>query len=196
MAEELGLIEDVGNWVLDEACRQMRQWLDEGALIPRVAVNVAPAQLNAIFVQRVGYALQINRLAPSCLEIEITEGALETGEPVKRILEALRALGVLLSIDDFGTGYSSLSHIKNFPITCFKIDKSFVDGIPGNEQDVAIVKAILTLGLSLRVEMVAEGVETLAQYEFLREFGADSIQGFYFAKPMPPEMLAEFAVRR
>jgi diguanylate cyclase (GGDEF)-like protein/PAS domain S-box-containing protein len=193
VAEELGLIEDVGNWVLQEAVSQMQQWKAEGVRVPRMAVNVAPAQLNDGFVQRVGDALQSAGLAPECLELEITEGALQAGESVKRVLEALRALHVMLTIDDFGTGYSSLSHVKNFPITCFKIDKSFVDGVPGNEQDVAIVKAILTLGSSLRVEVVAEGVETQAQYEFLKEAGAISIQGFYFARPMLAKTLAEFA---
>lgn len=193
-AEELGLIEDVGHWVLNEALRQMQRWQREGVCIPRVAVNVAPAQLNTAFVQVVREALQTTGLDPACLELEITEGALQSGESVRRILESLRTTGVQLSIDDFGTGYSSLSHIKNFPITCFKIDKSFIDGIPDNEQDAAIVKAVLTLGSSLRVEIVAEGVETPAQFEFLKAHGVTSIQGFYFSKPMPAPMLGEFAL--
>ncbi|MGV8899402.1 MAG: EAL domain-containing protein [Burkholderiaceae bacterium] len=195
VAEELGLIEDVGNWVLDEACRQMREWLDNGVPVPCVAVNVAPAQLNDKFVMRVEQAIHNARLKPGQLELEITEGALEAGEPVNKILQRLRAMNVLLSIDDFGTGYSSLSHIKHFPITGFKIDKSFIDGIPGNAQDVAIVRAILALGSSLHVGIVAEGVETLAQFKFLQDSGVTSIQGYFFAKPMPPEALAEFAFR-
>ena len=192
-AEELGLIEEVGNWVLNAAMEQMQHWQHEGVAIPRIAVNVAPAQLNADFVERVSRALQTTGLRPDSLELEITEGALQAGEAVKRIFQSLRALGVQLSIDDFGTGYSSLSHIKNFPITCFKIDKSFIDGLPANEQDVAIVKAILTLGSSLHVEVVAEGGETAAQYEFLKAHGVTSIQGYYFSKPMPPHMMGEFA---
>ncbi len=194
VAEELGLIEDVGNWVLQEAIMQMQQWKAQGVPIPRIAVNVAPAQLNDALVKRVRHAITSTALEPHCLELEITEGALQAGESVKRILEALRGLRVLLSIDDFGTGYSSLSHIKNFPITCFKIDKSFVDGVPKSEQDVAIVKAILTLGSSLRVEIVAEGVETQAQFDFLRDAGVNTIQGYFFAKPMPAQTLAEFAL--
>ncbi|MFZ4536655.1 EAL domain-containing protein [Propionivibrio sp.] len=195
-AEELGLIEEVGKWVLDEACRQMRHWLDNGVSIPRIAVNVSPAQLNESFVKHVERAILSARLDPGHLELEITEGALEAGESVKLILMRLRAMGVLLSVDDFGTGYSSLSHIKHLPITCFKIDKSFVDGIPGNEEDVAIIKAILSLGSSLHLDIVAEGVETREQYEFLRDAGVTSIQGFYFAKPMPPDALSEFVFRR
>jgi EAL domain-containing protein (putative c-di-GMP-specific phosphodiesterase class I) len=195
VAEELGLIEDVGNWVIQEAVSQMQRWKAEGVRVPRMAINVAPAQLNDGFVKRIDDAMQAAGLNPECLELEITEGALQIGEAVKRVLEALRALHVYLSIDDFGTGYSSLSHVKNFPITCFKIDKSFVDGVPYNEQDVAIVKAILTLGSSLQVEIVAEGVETRAQYEFLREAGVTTIQGFYFARPMLARTLAEFALK-
>ena len=196
MAEELGLIEDVGRWVLDEACGQMRRWLDAGVPIPRVAVNVAPPQLNDAFVRHVAQTLAATGLGPRHLELEITEGALESGEQVTSILKRLRAMDVLLSVDDFGTGYSSLSHIKLFPITCFKIDKSFVDGIPGNEEDVAIVRAILALGSSLHVNIVAEGVETREQYEFLRASGVTNIQGYFFGKPMPSEVIADFARAR
>jgi diguanylate cyclase (GGDEF)-like protein/PAS domain S-box-containing protein len=192
-AEELGLIEEVGKWVLDEACRQMRQWLDSGFQLPRMSINVAPAQLNETFVTHVERAIRSAGLNPGHLELEITEGALEAGDAVKTILKRLRAMGVLLSVDDFGTGYSSLSHIKNFPVTCFKIDKSFIDGIPDNEEDVAIVRAILSLGSSLHLDIVAEGVETQAQFDFLRDAGVNNIQGYFFGKPMLPNALAEYA---
>ncbi|MEI6414735.1 MAG: EAL domain-containing protein, partial [Pseudomonadota bacterium] len=184
LVEELGLMEELGHWVLGEACRQMRVWIDRGTPVPRVAVNVAPSQLKATFVQTVADALLAAGIAPKHLEIEITEGALEVSDQIRRIATDLRELGVSLSVDDFGTGYSSLSHIKLFPITCFKIDKSFVDGVPGNEADVAIVRTIVALASSLRMEVVAEGAETLEQVEFLHEAGVTSIQGYYFGRPM------------
>jgi EAL domain-containing protein (putative c-di-GMP-specific phosphodiesterase class I) len=129
-------------------------------------------------------ALLRSGIAPQQLELEITEGALESGEKARKITTALRALGVLLSVDDFGTGYSSLAHIKLFPISCFKIDKSFIDGVPGNQDDVTIVRTILALGSSFKVEVVAEGAETLEQVQFLRSVGVSNIQGYFFAKPM------------
>ena len=189
MIEEIGLIGEFGLWVLNEACRQMRLWTDLALPIAKVAINVAPAQLKDSFVGEVDAAIRKWGIAPACLELEITEGALESGETARRITAGLRVLGVQLAVDDFGTGYSSLSHIKLFPITCFKIDKSFVDGIPGNAADVAIVRAILTLGSSFKVDIVAEGVETVEQMEFLRNEGVSNIQGFYFARPMLPEDL-------
>lgn len=192
LAEEIGLISELGEWVLKEACRQMRAWQDEGIAVPRVAVNVSPLQLHDPFVEVVGYALRESGIPPAALEIEITEGAMEAGEAVTRVMRQLRALGVLLSVDDFGTGYSSLSHIKLFPITCFKIDKSFIDGVPQNSADVAIVRTILALGLSLKVEVVAEGVETAEQARFLQEAGVTSIQGYYYGVPMTPQELEAF----
>ena len=114
----------------------------------------------------------------------------------QHITEGLRALGVMLAVDDFGTGYSSLAHIKLFPITCFKIDKSFVDGIPGNAADVAIVRTILALGSSFKVEIVAEGAETLAQVDFLRSEGVKNIQGYYFGRPMAPELMLQWLQSR
>ena len=190
MLEEIGLIGDFGRWVLNEACRQMGVWRDTQVPVPRVAVNVAPVQLKASFVGEVAEAIARWQIPPERLELEITEGALQSGEVARTITKALRAQGVLLAVDDFGTGYSSLSHIKMFPITCFKIDKSFVDGIPANSEDVAIVRTILALGESFHVEVVAEGVETASQARFLREQGVVNIQGYYFARPMLPEEIA------
>ena len=189
MIEEMGLIGDFGLWVLNEACRQMRLWSEQALPIPKVAINVAPAQLKDSFIGEVEAAIRKSGIDPARLELEITEGALESGETARRITAGLRALGTLLAVDDFGTGYSSLSHIKLFPITCFKIDKSFVDGIPGNAADVAIVRAILALGSSFKVEIVAEGVETVEQMQFLKNEGVSNIQGYYFARPMLPEDL-------
>ena len=189
MVEEMGLIGEFGLWVLNEACRQIQKWHAQALPIPKVAINVAPTQLKDSFVDEVGAAITRWDIEPARLELEITEGALESGEDARRITKGLRALGVLLAVDDFGTGYSSLSHIKLFPISCFKIDKSFVDGIPANAADVAIVRAILALGSSFNVEIVAEGVETAEQMEFLRDEGVSNIQGFYFSRPMLPDEL-------
>lgn len=186
MLEEIGLLGDFGRWVLNEACRQMKAWTEDQVPVPRVAVNVAPVQLKASFVGEVAEAIARWQILPERLELEITEGALQSGDVACTITRALRAQGVLLAVDDFGTGYSSLSHIKMFPITCFKIDKSFVDGIPANTEDVAIVRTILALGESFHVEVVAEGVETASQAEFLREQGVVNIQGYHFARPMLP----------
>ncbi|MGV8860044.1 MAG: EAL domain-containing protein [Pseudomonas sp.] len=189
LIEELGLMEELGVWVLAEACRQMKAWTDQGVSIPRVAVNVAPSQLNDAFVATVARVIAETGIAPQQLELEITEGTLESGELARRITGGLRGLGVLLSIDDFGTGYSSLSHLKLFPITCFKIDKSFIDGVPGDEDDVAIVRTILALGTIFKLEVVAEGAETAEQVAFLRAEGVRSIQGYFYARPMPPLQL-------
>ena len=194
--EEIGLIGNLGIWVLGEACRQMREWNDAGVPIPRVSINVAPSQLKESFITAVAEALVSSGIAPAQLELEITEGALEAGAVAQDITEGLRALGVMLAVDDFGTGYSSLAHIKLFPITCFKIDKSFVDGIPGNAADVAIVRTILALGSSFKVEIVAEGAETLDQVNFLRGEGVSNIQGYYFGRPMTPELIMDWLQSR
>ena len=191
LAAELGMITELGNWVLEEACRQMRVWLDRGIDIPRVAVNVAPAQFNLAFVEVVDRVMHHFRLSAHHLEIEITEGALERSEAVREVMLGLRGLGVELSIDDFGTGYSSLAHVKTFPVSCFKIDKSFVDNVPGSLPDEAIIRTIVALGKSLRVNVLAEGVETQAQLEFLKSVGVDVIQGFYFDRPLPPDLITQ-----
>ncbi|MDP3538896.1 MAG: EAL domain-containing protein [Azonexus sp.] len=192
MIEEMGLIGELGQWVLNEACRQMKEWSDHSVPVPKVSINVAPSQLKDSFVVEVDHAIRKWQIRPNQLELEITEGALESGELARKITAELRALGVTLAVDDFGTGYSSLSHLKMFPITCFKIDKSFVDGIPGNGADVAIVRTILALGASFNVEVVAEGAETLGQVDFLKAEGVTNIQGFHFARPMSPEHLEQW----
>jgi len=192
MVEEFGLMVDLGHWVLNESCRQLKDWQVRSIPIPKVSVNVAPMQLRESFVVDVANAIRRWGIAPASLELEITEGALESGEMACRIMERLQRLGVALAVDDFGTGYSSLSHIKMFPISCFKIDKSFIDGVPGANADIAIVRTILALGESLQVNVVAEGVETQGQVDFLVNEGVSNIQGFYFAKPMEPVELEDW----
>jgi diguanylate cyclase (GGDEF)-like protein/PAS domain S-box-containing protein len=196
IAEELGLIEDLGLWVLNNACRQFKVWYDQGLPVPLIAVNVAPRQLKSSFVDRVSEILASSGVPPACLELEITEGALETGDIAREITFRLRDLGVLLSIDDFGTGYSSLSHLRRMPVSCFKIDKSFIDGLPESAEDAAIVHMILALGSSLKINVVAEGVETAEQVDFLCAAGVRNIQGFYYARPMPAEDLVTFIAAR
>ncbi len=186
MIEELGLMCDLGNWVLAEACRQLKEWADGQVAIPKVSVNVSPQQLRDTFVHDTAETIRDSGIDPGRLELEITEGALESGDVARSITLRLRSLGVRLAVDDFGTGYSSLAHLKRFPISCFKIDKSFVDGIPQNEADVAIVRTILGLGKSFGVEIIAEGVEAEEQMRFLRDEGVTTIQGFFFARPMRP----------
>lgn len=191
LAEELGMINQVGEWVIKAVCQQMSAWKLSGVTYPRVAVNVAPSQLDSGLADYVQRTLALFGLTADCLEIELTEGALERGGEVAPVLKQLREMGITLSIDDFGTGYSSLGHLKNFPINCFKIDKSFVDGLPGSVQDAAIVKTILTLGENLNVDVVVEGVETLAQRDFLTLIGAKIIQGYCYDKPLSVEKMTE-----
>jgi EAL domain-containing protein (putative c-di-GMP-specific phosphodiesterase class I) len=130
------------------------------------------------------------------LELEITEGALERDDSIIALLQALRDIGVLLAIDDFGTGYSSLAHIKHLPVTCLKIDKVFVDDLPDDAYDVAIIRTVLALGHSLGFRVLAEGVETEEQYLFLAGQGIDTIQGYYFGKPMEASALEQWVIDR
>lgn len=189
LAEELSQIELVGDWVLGKALEQMAKWLECGLGVPRVAVNIAPQQLVPGFVDRVSELLERYQVPVNALELEITEGALERDDQTVELLNKLRSMGIDLSIDDFGTGYSSLAHLKHLPVNCFKLDKAFVDGLPEGAFDVAILRAVLALGHSLNIEVLAEGVETEAQFRFLAEQGVDSIQGYFFGRPMSAEAL-------
>jgi diguanylate cyclase (GGDEF)-like protein/PAS domain S-box-containing protein len=195
LAEEIGLICDIGDWVLNEGCRHLRSWIDHEIPLSRLAINVSPQQLKPSFVEKVANCLKDWHLDPSCLELEITEGMLVGNSITQTLLQELRDIGVLLSVDDFGTGYSSLSHIRNFPITCFKIDKSFVMGLPHEQQDLAIVQTIVALGSNMKVEIVAEGVETLSQVECLRAAGVDHLQGYFCGPPMSADRLLEFIAK-
>lgn len=200
IAEESRLILPLGAWVLRRACRQMREWLDNGVAPPRVAVNLSARQFQQHdLVASVRQALAEFRLDGSHLELEITETtAMQNAEATTAILHSLRALGVGISIDDFGTGYSSLNYLKRFPINAVKIDRAFVKDAPTDESDAAIVSAVIGMARSLKLRVVAEGLETADQFAFLRHLGCEEAQGFYFSRPVLPEaippMLAQMVV--
>jgi diguanylate cyclase (GGDEF)-like protein len=193
IAEECGLIVQIGRWALTTACAQGAAWLREGLPPIGLAVNLSPRQfMDPDLVSGVIRVLDETGLPPTLLELEITESAImhDIDAAVAK-LTAIRTLGVRLAIDDFGTGYSSLSQLKRFPIDTLKIDRSFVKGIPGDAEDMAITEAILTVGRSLGVTVVAEGVETADQQAFLNGRACDEMQGFYFSRPSPPEEFAD-----
>ena len=188
LAEETGLILELGNWILDEASRQIRIWLDAGLEPIPIAVNISARQFDNQLPERLQLTIERYRLPCELLKLEITESLLVRGpEKVIPIMNELVALGFNLSLDDFGTGYSSLAYLKKFPITTLKIDRSFVIGVPDDENDCAIAQAIVTMGKQLRQEIVAEGVETLAQMSFLRGLGCDQLQGYLFSPPIAAE---------
>lgn len=186
LAEETGLISEVGLWVLISSCVQVQTWLDKGYDAQPVSVNLSGRQLeNGDITAQVAHVLSESGLKPEYLELEITESIImKQPEEVISILYQLKAMGVKLSIDDFGTGYSSLNYLRKFPIDLLKIDKAFVRDIETNHEDRLIVKGIIALAKSLNLEVLAEGVETAEQQKLLEEEGCDYIQGFYIAKPM------------
>jgi EAL domain-containing protein (putative c-di-GMP-specific phosphodiesterase class I) len=191
LAEEMGLIDELGNWVLREACRQMKVFEKLGFQLPKIAVNVSALQFNPLFISRVSEVLQEFKLKPSSLELELTEGVvMNNANDTIQALHDLKRLGVSLSIDDFGTGYSSLSYLSRFPLDELKIDRSFVIDFDKSETDASLVIAIIAMGKSMNLRLVAEGVETHEQYHFLTENGANIIQGYLFSKPVEAKDLA------
>ncbi|MES2184073.1 MAG: EAL domain-containing protein [Pseudomonadota bacterium] len=195
LAERSGLIAGIGNWVINEACRQIVEWRSQG-LRMRVAVNVSVYQLRERgLAERIGATLQVHGIDASQLLCEITESvAMEDLETTQRTFNELRSIGVFLSIDDFGTGYSSLSYLRQLPAKQLKIDKSFVKDLEVSKDARAIVEAVIQLAHALDFEVVAEGVETGAQGEILLQLGCDQLQGFFFARPMPAQDLLDWAV--
>lgn len=185
LAEETGLILPIGEWVLRTACAQVAQWLSRGHQL-RVAVNLSPVQFRSkLLVDSVTRILAEASLAPECLELEVTEGALmEEGVDTLNVLNALRATGLHFSLDDFGTGYSSMSYLKRLPLSNLKVDQSFVRGLPDDKDSLAIVRAITSLATHLGFTITAEGVETHAQAMILKDMDCDMLQGYYFAKPL------------
>jgi len=185
--EELGLVVDVGDWVLKEASRQLKAWHQAKLRVPKVSVNISARQFSdGQLGTRIATILKDTGLPPACLELELTESILmrEVNEAMV-ILDSLKKLGLSIAVDDFGTGYSSLNYLKQFPIDVLKIDRTFVDGLPEGEQDAQIARAIIAMAHSLNLAVIAEGVETHEQLEFLREHDCDEVQGYLFGRPMP-----------
>jgi EAL domain-containing protein (putative c-di-GMP-specific phosphodiesterase class I) len=189
VAEESGLILQIGEWVLREACRQNRAWQRAGLPVMPVSVNLSAVQFRqAALEQLVMDALRDADLPPECLELEVTETSImHDMETVRGTLEALRSGGIRLSIDDFGTGYSSLAYLKRLPLDRLKIDRSFVQDVPNDTDDAAIAAAIVGMAQTLGLRTLAEGIETTSQLEFLRRLGCEEAQGFLFSRPLPPD---------
>ncbi len=189
LAEETGLIEPLGAWVLDAACKQIKSWAERGLPVVPVSVNLSPRQFNQPgLIDNVKHMLQKYLLPAELLVIEITESCMvNDARKFLRTLEDMKALGLQIAIDDFGSGYSNLSHLKTMPVDYLKADSSFVNGIENNDKGRAIYRAIISMAHNLNLKVIAEGVETQMQYEFLRSIGCDAIQGYYFSMPLTPE---------
>jgi EAL domain-containing protein (putative c-di-GMP-specific phosphodiesterase class I) len=199
IAETLGLMPEIGQWVVDAACRQAREWLDMGHSGFTIAVNVSAQELQrAGLVERVDDALRRHGLPAGVLGIELTESSLvQNVKRARRTLSELNEIGTKLALDDFGTGYSSLAYLKHFPIHKLKIDRSFVRGLPDAADDAAIARTIVAMAHQLRMVVSAEGVETREQELFLKDIGCDELQGYRFGRPAPAETAASyFAVPR
>jgi EAL domain-containing protein (putative c-di-GMP-specific phosphodiesterase class I) len=191
IAEEARLIVPLGEWVLRTACKQTREWQENGAGPIRVSVNLSARQFQQPdLVAMVRSSLEDAGLSPAALELEITETtAMQHADVTVETLHALRDLGVGISIDDFGMGYSSLNYLKRFPITAVKIDRAFVNDLTTSDGDAAIVAAVISMARSLRLRVIAEGVETAEQFAFLRARHCDEAQGYYFSRPVLAEEL-------
>ncbi|HZF27017.1 MAG TPA: EAL domain-containing protein [Steroidobacteraceae bacterium] len=193
VAEEIGLIGDIGRWAMQQVCRDLSRWRSQGITLPTIAVNVSGRDfMRPEALLRLSEAVDQARLSPSLFELELTEGVLmQDAEAGRRSLLALKEFGFALAVDDFGTGYCSLSYLKRFPLDTLKIDRSFVQDISIDADDAAIVRAIIALGHNLSLRIVAEGVTTSAQLEFLRAEGCDAIQGFLMSPAVPASAFVE-----
>ncbi|MBC2691839.1 MULTISPECIES: putative bifunctional diguanylate cyclase/phosphodiesterase [Pseudomonas] len=194
LAEQNGTIIPIGEWVLDQACRQLRDWHDQGFSDLRMAVNLSTVQLHHAELPRVvNNLLQMYRLPPRSLELEVTEtGLMEDISTAAQHLLSLRRSGALIAIDDFGTGYSSLSYLKSLPLDKIKIDKSFVQDLLDDDDDATIVRAIIQLGKSLGMQVIAEGVETAEQEAYIISEGCHEGQGYFYSKPLPARELSAY----
>jgi diguanylate cyclase len=197
LAERMGLINALGDWVIEEACRQMRAWADEGLVMP-IAINLSPYQMRQVdLVLRIRQSLERHNLPASQLLCEITESAaMEDVATTLRVFEELARLGVYLSIDDFGTGYSSLSYLRRLPARQLKIDRSFITDLESNTDAQAVVHGVIKLAHALDLSVVAEGVETKGQQGILRRLECDELQGFLFSEPLPAAALRAWISQR
>ncbi|WP_313570695.1 sensor domain-containing protein [Comamonas terrigena] len=198
LAEECGLIADLGRWALSEACRQLAQWRTQGLAVPAVSVNLSPSSFHNLDLPRmIADTLDRNALAPQDLTLELTESILlDTNPSTMKTIDEVHAHGVRLSMDDFGTGYSSLSYLRRLPVSELKLDRSFVADLEHDEAARALSSAILGIGKSLHLTVVAEGVETATQNVMLREQGYPVAQGFLFSRPLSPQDLEQWLIRR
>ena len=196
IAEQAGLINGIGSWVLRQVCQDMRDWSDRGISMLPVSINISPVQFReAALVQQIGTTLREFSIQPGMLCIEVTEGSLIEDVPHSELLlRSLKSLGVGLSLDDFGTGYSSLSYLKRFPFDKVKIDQSFVRGISTSSQDAVIAKVVISMAHGLGLQVIAEGVETEGQCAFLRDNACDGMQGYFFSRPVPKAELESLLV--
>ncbi|MCP3030175.1 bifunctional diguanylate cyclase/phosphodiesterase [Halobacillus sp. A1] len=194
LAEEAGMISQIDEWVMGEACRQTKEWLKQGFAAERVAVNVSATEIQQEnYSNKVKKVLEQNNLPSSYLEIEVTENSvMQNSTECIRTMQELKSMGVTLSIDDFGTGYSSLSYLRQFPIHNLKIDQTFIKSVKTGPSDAEIVKAIIQMADAFKLGVVAEGVECENVLTFLRENQCESYQGYYFSKPLPPNEIREF----
>jgi len=193
MAEENGLIVSIGAWVLEAACRQQAQWVREGIAHGRMAINISAVQLRRPdFLDTVVHTLERTGLDPCQLEMELTESTVMLGvDGILETLVGLDKLGVSLAIDDFGTGQSNLSNLKQFPIRRVKIDRSFISGLPDDTKSGALAQAIIGMGHALGMKVIAEGIETREQAEYLQSMWCDDAQGFFYSRPLMPADCAD-----
>jgi diguanylate cyclase len=192
LAEQSGLIIELGEWLFAKVCAQANQWLAAGCILPRVAINVSMLQFNHNdLIRQLSGQIEKHGLPAGLIEIEITESAaMQNPEHTISRIEELQSLGVLLSIDDFGTGFSSLSYLQKIRADRIKIDRSFISTIDDSDESACIAEMIINLGHKLGFSILAEGVETPTQATTLQRLGCDEVQGFLFSHPLPPEQLS------
>ncbi|WP_191557121.1 sensor domain-containing protein [Metabacillus idriensis] len=192
VAEESGLMIPIGEWIIEEVCKQLSEWNLKGHCSVKVAINLSSKQFQQYYLSDMIQSLfETYHIQPHQIEFEITEGALQNPEEALETMQRLKCLGVSISIDDFGKGFSSLRYLKTFPIDSLKIDKSFIKDVMTDEKDAAIITTILHLADSLSLEVVAEGIETKEQYSYLKALNCQKGQGFFFSKPLPPDEIEQ-----